>query len=218
MALSRSVWHIALCTSTLIGLGITSARAADEVDAPPPYVYQDFRLGIIGSPAPTVRQADTNWDGDSRGFRFAATYLRGCAPFNDYHGTVWGLQASLGNYNVGSADSQDGEDLTQVMVDVYYGWQYGIVQTEALRGFAELLPYVGAGFSDMNLVKDGESEARLGGAYEAGLRAGVYLTEHQWIAGITAGYVFGMSKISADNDVTLRTNGWQFGGEVGLRF
>lgn len=218
MALSRSVWHIALCASTLMGFGMTSVRAADEVDTPPPYAYQDFRMGIIGSPSPTVRQDDQNWDGDSRGYRFEATYLCGSAPFNDIHGTVYGLRASLGTYDVTSRDDTVGQDLTQVMVDVCYGLHYGIVQTDALRGFAELLPYVGVGFSNMDLVYDGEHKARIGAAYEAGFRAGAYLTEHQWLAGLTVGYVYGMSKISADEEVTLRTNGFQFGGEFGYRF
>lgn len=212
MALSRHVWHTAICTSALLGLAVTGAHAAEDTDGPPPYVYQELRFGIVGAPAPSVRAGGHNVPtAESRGYRFGVTYLSGHAPFNDYFGTVWGAQASVGTYNVG-------EDLTQTMVDVYYGFQYGIVQTDALRGFGEILPYLGGGFSDMNVVKNGENQAGLGGALEGGVRVGAYLTEHHWIAGLTAAYVYGLSKVSADENIDLRTNGFQFGGELGYRF
>ncbi len=218
MAPSRHVWHTTICASTLLGLAVSGARA-EEADGPPPYRYQEVRVGIVGAPAPTVRQDGANWGGgESRGYRYGITYLRGCAPFNDYTGTVWGAQFSIGTYNVQTADNIDGEVLNQGIVDVYYGFQYGIVQTDALRGFAEILPYVGVGVSDMDLVKGGEYKASLGAAYEMGIRTGVYLTEHQWLAGLTAAYVYGASQINADQTVNLHTNGFQFGGELGYRF
>ncbi len=214
MAPSRHLWYSATCALTLLGLALTAAHAED-VDGPPPYVYQELRFGVVGAPAPTVRQGGHNYSGDSRGYHFGVTYLHGKAPFNDYFGTVWGAQLSIGSYDVATARS-DSQSLTQTMLDVYYGFQYGIVQTEALRGWGEILPYIGGGFNKLS----GDGPSGQGTGLETGVRAGAYLTERKWLAGLTADYIYGQSKITPDKgaSVLTRTNGFAFGVELGYRF
>lgn len=219
MALSRSVHLSATCVATLLGLAVGSLQAA-EGQAEKPYEYQDLRIGWVSSPTPSI-SSQTKGGGngfhydnsETRGSRFTVTYLCGKAPAESKVGTVFGGAFSLGTYNVG----YPGEVtlLVQPMVDAYYGWQYGIVDTPALRAWVEMLPYVGVGGS----IVDVDQKKRLGYAIEGGVRLGAYLTERSWEYGVTSSAVFGTSVAKGDtNELTLNTHGFTFGGEIGYRF
>ena len=219
MALSRSVPLSAACVATLLGLAVGGLQAV-EGQAEKPYEYQDLRLGWVSSPAPSIySQAKGGGNGfsydssESRGSRTTLTYLWGKAPAESKVGTVIGGAVSLGSYNVGYQG--DVTRLVQPMLDVYYGWQYGIVDTPSLRGWIEMLPYVGLGGS----VVDVDQKKRLGYAIEGGVRFGAYLTERAWQFGVTTSAVLGTSMVKGDtNELTLNTNGFTFGAEIGYRF
>ena len=224
MALSRSVQLSvsATCVATLLGLAASGIRAEEGVVAKP-YTYGELRFGYVSAPGADVRQVNSDsatgltprsYNGsDSRGFRVGVTYLSGSVPPENLLAKVWGAQISLGSYSIG--DQGVTTRVIQPMVDLYYGWQYGIMETQTLRGFGEFLPYVGVGGSHVKI----EEKARLGYAVETGLRFGAYLTERTWTAGLTTSYVLGFSKIKGDQQsLELKTNGFTFGGEFGFRF
>lgn len=219
MALYRPVQFSATCVATLFGLAFSGLQAA-EVVAEKPYEYKDVRIGWTSAPTPSA-YAETkgggngyHYDGtESRGSRFTLTYLSGKAPAESMVGTVFGAQFVLGSYNLG--DGGKSIRLVQPLVDVCYGWQYGIVDTPALRGWIEMLPFIGAGGSVVEL----DQKTRVGYAIEGGVRFGAYLTERAWQFGITSSAVIGTSVVKGDsNQLTLNTNGFTFGAEVGYRF
>jgi len=219
MALSRSVQLSATCVATLFALAIGGLQA-EEGQAAKPFEYQDVRIGWAAAPTPSVRSEARdgggafNYDGgESRGSRFTLTYLRGSAIEQTKVGTVFGGQFSFGTYSIGSGGNV--VNLSQPMVDLYYGWQYGVVDTPSLRGWLELLPFIGLGGS----ITDVDGKNRLGYAVEGGLRAGAYLSERSWMFGLTASGLIGTSKVKGDvNELRLNTNGFTFGAEVGYRF
>ena len=219
MALSRSVPFSAACVATLLGLAAGGLKAAEDL-AQKPYEYQDLRLGWVSSPTPNI-YSDVQGGGngfsydssDSRGSRITLTYLCGKAQAESKVGTAFGGALSLGSYTVGSNGQTT--KLVQPMVDVYYGWQYGIVESPALRGWIEMLPYVGVGGS----LVDVDQKKRLGYAIEGGVRFGAYLTERAWLFGVTSSAVLGTSVVKGDtNQLTLNTSGFTFGAEIGYRF
>lgn len=219
MALSRSVQHSATCVAILLGLALGGLQAA-EGQAAKPYEYQDLRFGWTSAPTPNVYLksksggGSTRYEGgESRGSRYTVTYLCGRASEENKVGTVFGGQFSLGSYSIG--DNGVETSLIQPMVDVYYGWQYGIVDTPALRGWIEMMPFVGVGGSLVEI----DSKQRLGYAVETGVRVGVYLTERSWQFGVTTSGLLGTSKAKGDvNELTMDTHGFTFGGEIGYRF
>lgn len=224
MATSRHAWIPAVCAATLMGMSAPGAWAEDGVQAEV-YRYQDLRVSWSIIEAPRIHQekpdsASGTWseNGDKYGARFGLTYLRGCSPDDSWLGTVWGGQLSISNYDV-TPNVGPQSNLVQPMVDLYYGWQYGIIKTAGLRGFAELMPYVGAGMSHVEI----EDKARIGGAFETGVRAGAYLTERNWQFGVTTAYQLGYSKIVYNIDdrkriLDITANGFSFGLEGGYRF
>ncbi len=217
MATHRPVWSAAVC-ATLLGVATACAAAAENGTDPNLYRYWDVRFGIQGTPTPDVHQREpvgADWNGgDSRGARFGLTALHGRVANDEYLATTYGFSAALANYSLGDGNGFD-TSLNQFIVDAYYGWQYGIVNTDNLRGFGEFLPYVGAGFNHMHLDEKG----RLGPAVELGIRTGAYLTERNWVAGVVATYVYGESRIKGDvTSLALTTNGLSLGLEVGYRF
>ena len=223
MALSRSIQYSATCVATLLGLAFGGLQAAEgqvEGQAEKPYEYQDLRIGWVSAPSPSIYSQvkgggnGYHYDsGESRGSRFSVTYLCGKALAESKVGTVVGGQFSLGSYRVGNQGAT--ASLVQPMVDVYYGWQYGIVDTPALRGWIEMLPYLGVGGS----VVDLDQKKRLGYAIETGVRFGAYLTERKWEFGVTSSWVLGTSAVKGDtNELTLNTNGFTFGAEIGYRY
>jgi len=221
MATFRHAWFPAACAAALMGLSAASAWAEDT-EPKEDFVYSELRLGFSSVRTPTIRQKKPDEDlgsisGDKYGTKFGITYLSGSAPADSLVGKVWGAQFSIGSYaiNVGGTDT----NLTQPMIDLYYGWQYGILETQGLRGFGELLPFIGAGASHLEL----EDKARIGAALEAGLRAGAYLTERNWELGVTATYLLGFSKvyytIGDDKRIyEITANSLGFGIEGGYRF
>lgn len=219
MAPSRPVQLAATCVATLLGLAVSGAWAEEGQDAQP-YAYSDLRIGYSSAPAPTVREKDKTTDntityhaGDARGSRVGVTLLMGCVQPDSILATVWGAQVSVGSYVIG--DSGVTTNVTQPIVDFYYGWQYGIMETPTLRGWGELMPYVGAGSSFAKV----DDLARAGYAVEGGVRFGAYLTERHWQLGLTSSYVLGQSVVKSDvHELTLNTNGFTFGGEFGYRF
>lgn len=219
MALSRPLRFAASCT-TLLAIAAGGLVAAETDSVPDTYSFNELRIGYVGSAAPTVRQKDpvsTGWTGgESRGWRAGLTWLRGEVPTQGFLSSVYGAQFSLGSYEVGP-DETSVVTLTQPMIDVYYGWQYGIFDSESIHGFAELLPFVGAG---ANFVDFG-GETRIGPQIEGGVRVGAFLTEHNWLAGLTLAYVVGKGQVkdnSSDTTLDLQTNGFNFGFEFGHRF
>ena len=219
MALSRPLRFAASCTA-LLAFSAVGVVAAETDSVPDSYSYSELRIGYVGSAAPTVRQKEpvsTGWNGgDSRGWRAGLTWLRGEVPNQGYLGTAYGAQFSLGSYEVGE-DAASVVTLTQPMIDVYYGWQYGIFDSESIHGFAELLPFVGAG---ANFVDFGGS-TRIGPQIEGGVRVGAYLTERNWLAGVTLAYVLGKGQVKdneSDTKLDIETNGFNFGFEFGHRF
>ena len=137
MAPSRPVWLSATCVATLMGLAATCAQSA-EGDAEliqPPYSYLDLRFGVVGAPAPDVRQTKPGglaWSGaDSRGTRFSITALHGSVKPEDYIAWTYGVSANVSSFDVGDP-SVGSKDLLQATGDLYLGFQYGIVQTLSL--------------------------------------------------------------------------------------
>ncbi len=221
MATSRHAWFPAACAAALMGMSASGAWAEDT-ELKEVFTYSELRVGYSTIEAPSIRQRKpddkvASIEEDKYGSRFGLTYLSGSAPSDSWVGKVWGAQLSISTYSL-NVDGE-GTSLTQPMIDVYYGWQYGIIETQGLRGFAELLPYIGAGVSHLEL----EDKARIGAALEAGLRAGAYLTERNWELGLTASYQLGLSKIyytiGDDKRIfELDANGVSFGVEGGYRF
>jgi opacity protein-like surface antigen len=223
MATSRHAWFPAACAAALMGMSASGAWAEDT-ELKEVYQYKELRLGYSTIETPRIRQqkpdsAQGTWsnNGNNYGYRVGLTYLSGKAPADSWLGTVWGAQLSISSYDVG--DNGVETNLIQPNIDLYYGWQYGIMETQGLRGFGELLPYVGVGSSHMEL----EDKMRLGGGVEAGVRAGAYLTERSWELGVTTAYQLGYSKMvySLHNQkriIEITANGFSFGIEGGYRF
>lgn len=223
MATFRHAWFPAACAATLMGMSASGAWAEDT-GVNEDYQYKELRIGISTIETPRIRQQKPDSDqgtwgnnGSEYGYRVGLTYLRGTSPADSWLGTVWGGQFSISSYNVGDNDVDT--NLIQPFVDVYYGWQYGIIETQGLRGFAELLPYVGLGSSFMSV----EDKTRIGGGVETGVRAGAYLTERNWELGVTTAYQLGYSKMvySINNQkriLDITANGFSFGFEGGYRF
>ena len=219
MALSRLVLHSATCVTALLSLALGGLRAEDSV-VEKPYEYRDLRFGVTSAPTPSIRSEASDGSGsfdydnsESRGARFTMTYLIGRVPPERMISTVYGGQLLLGTYSVGHAGNTT--RLLQPMVDAYYGWQYGIVESPSLRGWFEMMPFVGLGSSVMEV----DGKTRVGYAVETGVRFGAYLTERAWQFGVTSSGIIGTSKVKSDiNELTLNTNGFTFGAEVGYRF
>lgn len=219
MALSRFVLHSATCVTALLGLALGGLRAEDTV-VEKPYEYRDLRFGVTSAPTPNIHSQASDGsnafhydDSQSRGVRVTMTYLFGRVPAEQTTSTVYGGQVALGTYRVGNGGTNT--RLVQPMVDVYYGWQYGVVESPSLRGWFELMPFVGLGSS----VVEVDAKTRVGYAVEAGVRIGAYLTERAWQFGVTSSGIIGTSKVKGDvNELTLNTNGFTFGAEIGYRF
>jgi hypothetical protein len=161
-----------------------------------------------------------SWEGgESQGSRFSLTYLMGTVPTDGLVGTVWGGMFNLSSYQLGDAGVESA--LIQPTIDFTYGWQYGILETDSLRGFAELLPFVGVGMSNVEIG----DKRRIGLAAEAGLKAGAFLSERNWELGITGIYLLGLSRVSYTPDAAneestyeFTSNDFGFGVEGGYRF
>jgi hypothetical protein len=219
MAPSRPVLRSVTCVTALLGFAL-GGWCAEDVVADPAYKFRDLRFGLTSAPTPRVHSEALaggntfNYDSSkSRGGRATMTYLIGKVPPERTTSTVYGLQLSLGSYEVGDSGMTTG--LVQPMVDVYYGWQYGIVESQSLRGWFEMMPFVGVGGSFVDV----DEKKRLGYALETGVRLGAYLTERSWQFGVTSSGLLGTSKVKGNvNELTLNTSGFTFGAEVGYRF
>jgi hypothetical protein len=222
MAPSRHAWSTFACVASLLAAAPLAAMA-EELTPVGLYEYSQLRVGWMSMSAPAAKQTNPvseSWNGgDSRGSRFSMTYLTGVAPTDGLVGTVWGGMLNLSSFNLGDGGTES--TLVQPTVDVAYGWQYGILETDSLRGFAELLPFVGLGMSSVEIG----DRRRLGWATEAGLKAAVILTERNWELGITAMYLLGLSRVSYTPDASNEKSTYEFtssdfgmGIEGGYRF
>lgn len=209
--------------------------------------YLDLRVGWSSVTALDISEslssrgqdiAVVDWEGvDKRGNHFAATVLGGKA--GEHGGFFWG--AGLGTtrwdatpvngYSANTATYGPGfYELTDwyTAVELQAGWQYGIRNHNRLQAWVEVAPTISAGFVQA------ETETRTGGlyrvdsgsgfGYEYGVRAGVYVGEKNWMAGLTGGLASFRSEISIDtadvggSELVLRSVGSRIGFEAGYRF
>jgi hypothetical protein len=222
MAPSRHAWSSVACIASLV-VAAPLALMAEDLTPVGLYEYTELRVGWMSMSAPSAKQTKPvtgSWDGgDSRGSRFSVTYLKGKAPTDGLVGTVWGGMFNISSYNMGDAGVDSG--LVQSTVDLAYGWQYGILETDSLRGFAELLPFAGLGMTNVEIG----DKRRLGWAAETGVKAAVILTERNWEFGLTAMYLLGLSRVSYTPDAANEKSTYEFsssdfgfGIEGGYRF
>jgi hypothetical protein len=226
VSISRSgfAFIASACLMSQVALG------AEGEDGAVPFSFSDIRIGYATAIAPTVTEhissggstARNEWDaGDSYGQRFELSYQRGTST--DGVGRICGAQLSVGNYTLGDTDSFG--DVTEItystaMLDLSYGIQCGITESGGLRGHVELAPFVGLGAGWLAVA--GERKYQF--AYEAGVKAGAYLSERDYLLGVTLAGVFGMSKGTYDigsgseSELELRTHGVRIGFEAGYRF
>ena len=222
MAPSRHVWSSAACVASLLVTAPLTLLAEDLAPVGA-YEYSELRVGWMSVSAPSAKQTKPvtgSWEGgESQGSRFSLTYLTGTVPTDGLVGTVWGGMFNLSSYQLGDAGVESA--LIQPTIDFTYGWQYGILETDSLRGFAELLPFVGVGMSNVEIG----DKRRIGLAAEAGLKAGAFLSERNWELGITGIYLLGLSRVSYTPDAAneestyeFTSNDFGFGVEGGYRF
>lgn len=222
MTPSRHAWSSVACVASLL-VAAPLALLAEDLTPVGLYEYRELRVGWMSVSAPSAKQTKPvtgSWDGgESQGSRFSLTYLTGKAPTDGLIGTVWGGIFNISSYQLGDAGVES--SLVQPTFDLTYGWQYGILETDSLRGFAELLPFVGLGMSNVEIG----DKRRLGWAAETGLKAGVFLTERNWELGITGMFLLGLSQVSYTPDAAKEKSTYEFtssdfgfGVEGGYRF
>jgi hypothetical protein len=215
MALSRPL-RFSACWTALLAFSAAGAVAAETETAPDLVTFNEVRIGYYGAPTPTIHEKDGDtWSGgDARGWKIGLTWLRVTVPDEGNLATAWGAQVSIANHNVGK-DSASVVPLTQGMADFYYGGRYGIFDSESLHGFAELMPFVGVGLNNVEV----DTQTRVGPQFEAGLKTGAFLTEHDWLAGLALTYTVGQGRAASPyTTIDVRQNGFTFGFEVGRRF
>ena len=222
MTPSRHAWSSVACVASLL-VATPLALLAEDLTPVGVYEHSELRVGWMSVSAPTAKQTKpeiyTVDGGESQGSRFSLTYLKGKVPTDGLLGTVWGGMFNISTYSVGDTGVES--TLVQPTVDFTYGWQYGLLETDSLRGFAELLPFVGLGMSNVEIG----DRRRLGWAAEAGIKVGAFLTERKWELGITGMYLLGLSRVSYTPDSAkdkwtfeFSSNDFGFGVEGGFRF
>jgi hypothetical protein len=222
MAPSRHAWSSVACVASLLAAA-PLALMAEDLTPVGLYEYTELRVGWMSVSAPSAKQTKpvtSTWDGgDSQGSRFSLTYLKGKAPTDGLVGTVWGGMFNISSYNLGDAGTES--NLVQSTFYLTYDWQFGILETDCLRGFAELLPFAGLGMTNVEIG----DKRRLGWVAETGLKAAVILTERNWQLGISAMYLLGLSRVSYTPDAANEKSTYQFtssdfgfGIEGGYRF
>ena len=201
----------ALCTASM------TAATTSVPDTGIP--FNDFFIGVGVVPAPTVTEKQSGpsgstgyeWEGNNKsGTQISLTSLNGRGY--RWGGFVWGGEFTVGLYDIkpesytASTSFKNGSDenlsYRTVGGNVIAGYEYGIMKQDGLRAFIEILPHIGGG------IARAESEVYNGTTYtkdsgfglygEYGLRIAGFLTERNWIYGISAGYVRGSSKIKFD--------------------
>jgi hypothetical protein len=228
--------------------GILAAAAVDDVP------FSDLYLGFATAPPPKVKERTSTasgvettykWREPRRqyGLQAAVTSLNGHG--HGWGGWVWGAELvaadydiTPGTYSVDGAPDTPNTSSSKLRcqtlgVSVLGGYEYGINgdndEVDGISGFLTVLPLVGYGaaWADNEVHTSSGSYTRekgLGSYYEAGIRVGGYLTERNWIYGVTVQGVVGSGKVKMDfpggysSELTLRRAGFGFGLVAGYRF
>jgi hypothetical protein len=210
------------CCGLLALLPLAStAFALDSSELPPIW---SLRAGFQATPTPQVRETistgtgstSSNWgDEDGHARRF---HVGGWHGVPQVSGLLLGVEVSYAIHSLGDNQDYDGsQSYRQAGVDAFGGWQWGMTGQRGLRGHVEVTPFLGGGYG---WLATGDAEAPF---YEYGLRAGAFIDERDWTAGILLSYLRGASTVTAEGDgvkntLDLTTSGFRFGFEAGYNF
>ena len=219
-----------------------ASTAVPDVGVP----FHDLFLSLGAVPAPTVTERSTNssgvvtsydWqDAKDSGLQVALTSLNGRAY--RWGGLVWGAELALGLYNispsffqVGGSQFNNGSDATlnyrTFGANIVGGYEYGIMKEDGLRAFIEILPHIGGGLAQAENevhTNSGYDKKRGTGFYnEYGIRVAGFLTERNWIFGLSVGVIKGSSKVKVrfddyDTELKLKRTGTSLSFLAGYRF
>lgn len=229
---------LALCTASLSA----ATTAVPDLGIP----VNDLYVGLGVAPGPKVTEVASDASGASTGYEWRGnkdtgvqitlTNIRGQAY--RWGGFVWGPEAELGMYditpssfNVGTVNFTNNTGSTlnyrTLGMNLLGGYECGIRKNDGLRAFVMVLPYVGAGLAlAENEVRTGSTSVKdhgYGYYSQYGVRFGAYLTERNWIGGVTLGYVHSSSKVKItidpyESELRLKRGGVTFGAVAGYRF
>ena len=242
---TTAIGSLSLCGSLCLLSALGAGAWAAEGDGT---AFHDLMLGFAGAPTPDVTE-DTKdstgvtttyeWqDPKSFGFQGSVTLLNG--TIHEGGGIVWGGELVFADYDItpGSFlvndvrfknDSTASLSYQSLGINLVGGYQIGMTTDQSLHGFLEFLPVVGFGIAraDNEVQNSGGKYIKENGNgtyYQYGLRIGAYLTERNWIYGVTASYLGGEGSVKMDfpggfkSELTLEQSGVAFGGVAGYRF
>ncbi len=213
------------------------AMAADEE-----FVYEPFnelRIGLQQTITPEIRESINSGSGFVRTWkgrrsytnRFSAEWLSGTTT--DGVGLLWGGELGFQFAKLQASDVASELSYRNVGVNFLIGPQYGINGYTGVRGHLELLGFAGVGHGRFNVENADTNVTGVAvGAdntgfltYEAGIRAGAFVSERHVTAGFTLAWVAegGASK-DVENDrgnttnIDVSANGARWGFLIGARF
>jgi hypothetical protein len=216
--------------------------------------FSDLELSLLLPPSPKVTERATAGDGTQTNYRWrdpgqSFGYGLEVATLNGvghpWGGLVWGAALGGADYDItpGSYSVDGGGSFANTSSDklhyrtlgvtVLGGYEYGIngddQPGEGISSFLMILPLVtaGAAWTDdeqHNVNGSYTRERHTGSFYQVGLRIGGYLTEQDWIYGVSVEGLIGRAKAhlsfpgSTSSDLTLKQQGVGFGLTAGYRF
>ena len=236
---------VVLVQGFIAGLCAASLSAASTAVPDAGVPFHDLFISLGAVPAPTVTERSSNGSGavtsydwqDTKdsGLQVALTSLNGRAY--RWGGLVWGAELALGMYNitptffqVGGTRSNNSSDGTlnyrTFGANILGGYEYGIMKEDGLRAFVEILPHIGGGMAQAeNEVKTVGYDRKSGTGFynEYGIRIAGFLTERNWIFGLSAGVIKGSSKVKVyydgyDTELRLKRSGAAMSFLAGYRF
>jgi hypothetical protein len=225
-----------------------SLSAATASSADPGVPFHDVLVGISAVAAPEITEhqtptgsstTDYDWKGNrSYGSRFSLLSLNGRA--HRWGGLVWGAELAFSTYNItpaswdvsgggGTSVNNGSDDLAYrtIGANLIIGYEYGITKKDGLNGFIEILPYFGGGFAFADTTyNDGTSvfkEQGRGRYAECGLMVSGFLTEKNWLYGITGGISRSVGGVTVnfsgvESKLDLISVGATIGARIGYRF
>jgi hypothetical protein len=234
--------RIAACPALLLA-PLSFAAAAEDGQC-----FFDLRGGLANSPTPDIEETVSASGGGSSTYEWQGTKGSGVqvsaaaisGRLSSRGGPVFGAQAKYDYFDIsptsyrrndGTSFSSGGTELRHQTLGLDlmggYGWASSL-DPEELAVYVEAMPFVGAGvaFADTEGINGGVivHDSGMGWFYEYGLRAGIYLTERQFIVGFNGFYIGGSSQVDVDlsgggsSEITLERDGFGGGIEGGWRF
>jgi len=233
-----------IAAPVLLATCFGATAAAEEIDR-----FLDLRVGVTSSPSPEITEKVKPKSGPSSRYEWKDAKERGYevdASAAKFRYMSWGgLGGSLhligGDYDItpkavvrsdGAAFTTGGLKLHYRTLGAQLAWGYCYATShdpEDLAIHLEVLPFFGAGGSQGETSGAGTSggivrQSGLGYYFEWGARAGVYLTERNFIVGATSFYANGGGRVVIDLDgggksrLYTKRDGFGFGAEAGWRF